>query len=122
MQAEPVAWMRKTDITELTDSEPETNGWTPLYAAPQAQPADALDATKDTVWIPLDADTIQQFATGEFNGDWWLAPKCYDSPIVGRYEWIQGRKPNGFNCGHTARLGVDEITHVAKYIQPEMPK
>lgn len=92
------------------------------HTAPQAQPADALDATKDTVWIPLDANTIQQFATGEFNGDWWLATKCYDSPIVGRYEWIQGRKPNGFNCGHTARLGVDEITHVAKYIQPEMPK
>lgn len=33
-EAEPVAWIRKTDITELTDSEPETNGWTPLYAAP----------------------------------------------------------------------------------------
>lgn len=32
---EPVAWIRKTDITELTDSEPETNGWVPLYAAPQ---------------------------------------------------------------------------------------
>lgn len=30
-QAEPVAWIRKTDITELTDSEPETDGWTPLY-------------------------------------------------------------------------------------------
>ncbi|TDS70449.1 Lar family restriction alleviation protein [Comamonas sp. JUb58] len=44
VQAEPVAWLRKTDITELTDSEPETNGWTPLYTAPQAQPADALDA------------------------------------------------------------------------------
>lgn len=43
VQAGPVAWMRKTDITELTDSEPETNGWTPLYVAPQAQPADALD-------------------------------------------------------------------------------
>lgn len=38
VQAEPVGWMRKTDITELTDSEPETDGWTPLYAAPQAQP------------------------------------------------------------------------------------
>gem|GEM_PF-1169464 len=46
VQAEPVAWMRKTDITELTDSEPETNGWTPLYVAPQAQPADALDAAR----------------------------------------------------------------------------
>ncbi len=41
VQAEPVAWMRKTDITELTDSAPETDGWTPLYTAPQAQPADA---------------------------------------------------------------------------------
>ena len=46
VQAEPVAWMRKTDVTELTDSEPETDGWTPLCAAPQAQPADALDAAR----------------------------------------------------------------------------
>lgn len=33
---EPVAWIRKTDITELTDSAPETDGWTPLYARPAA--------------------------------------------------------------------------------------
>jgi len=32
---EPVAWIRQTDITELTDSEPETDGWTPLCACPQ---------------------------------------------------------------------------------------
>jgi len=31
---DPVAWIRKTDIRELTDSEPETEGWTPLYATP----------------------------------------------------------------------------------------
>lgn len=38
--AVPVAWIRTTDITELTDSEPETEGWTPLFAAPVAsQPA-----------------------------------------------------------------------------------
>jgi hypothetical protein len=44
--AEPVAWYRQTDITELTDSEPETDGWTPLYAAPPAQSAeqDRIDA------------------------------------------------------------------------------
>jgi hypothetical protein len=30
-RAEPIAWYRKTDITELTDSEPETDGWKPLY-------------------------------------------------------------------------------------------
>lgn len=29
---EPEAWIRKTDITELTDCEPETDGWTPLYS------------------------------------------------------------------------------------------
>lgn len=28
---EPFAWYRQTDITELTDSEPETDGWTPLF-------------------------------------------------------------------------------------------
>lgn len=40
-EANPVAWMRKTDITEWTDTEPETDGWTPLYdrAAPQASEA-----------------------------------------------------------------------------------
>lgn len=37
---EPVAWYRQTDIRELTDSEPETDGWTPLYAAPLANPSD----------------------------------------------------------------------------------
>jgi hypothetical protein len=36
---EPVAWYRQTDITEWTDSEPETDGWTPLYATPQAAPS-----------------------------------------------------------------------------------
>jgi hypothetical protein len=36
---EPVAWMRTTDITELTDSEPEEDGYTPLYTTPPAQPA-----------------------------------------------------------------------------------
>jgi hypothetical protein len=30
-ERQPVAWYRQTDITELTDSEPETDGWTPLY-------------------------------------------------------------------------------------------
>jgi hypothetical protein len=35
---EPVAWMRTTDITELTDSEPEEDGYTPLYTTlPAAQ-------------------------------------------------------------------------------------
>jgi hypothetical protein len=33
---EPVAWMRITDITELTDSEPEEDGYTPLYTTPPA--------------------------------------------------------------------------------------
>jgi hypothetical protein len=33
---EPVAWMRTTDITELTDSEPEEDGYTPLYTTPPA--------------------------------------------------------------------------------------
>ena len=36
---EPVAWMRTTDITELTDSEPEEDGYTPLYTTLPAQPA-----------------------------------------------------------------------------------
>jgi len=40
-EAQPMAWFRKTDITEWTDTEPETDGWTPLYdhAAPQASEA-----------------------------------------------------------------------------------
>jgi hypothetical protein len=33
---EPVAWMRIKDITELTDSEPEEDGYTPLYTTPPA--------------------------------------------------------------------------------------
>lgn len=36
---EPVAWIRTTDITEFTDTEPETDGWTALYAAPVAAQA-----------------------------------------------------------------------------------
>jgi hypothetical protein len=49
--AEPVAWMRSTDITELTDSEPETSGWIPLYTAPTAalENGDGRDA-----WISVD--------------------------------------------------------------------
>lgn len=34
---EPVAWIRTTDITEIVDSEPESDGWTPLYTAQPAQ-------------------------------------------------------------------------------------
>lgn len=30
----PIAWMRVTDITEWADTEPESDGWTPLYATP----------------------------------------------------------------------------------------
>lgn len=57
--AEPMAWMRKTDITELTDSEPETEGWTPLYATPapasagQAAPASADAAGANEMRIAL---------------------------------------------------------------------
>ncbi|WP_322072212.1 hypothetical protein [Paraburkholderia bannensis] len=35
----PIAWMRVTDITEWTDTEPESDGWTSLYAAPVAPAA-----------------------------------------------------------------------------------
>jgi hypothetical protein len=35
-EVDPVAWMRITDITEWADTEPETDGWTPLYATPPA--------------------------------------------------------------------------------------
>lgn len=40
-KGEPVAWMRKTDITELVDFEPETEGWMPLYTPPQV-PEDVI--------------------------------------------------------------------------------
>lgn len=44
-EAQPVAWFRKTDITEWTDTEPETEGWTPLYehAAPRASEAVGIE-------------------------------------------------------------------------------
>jgi len=45
-EADPDAWIRKTDITELTDSEPETEGWTPLYAA-TAHPVAVDDQVRD---------------------------------------------------------------------------
>ena len=51
--AEPMAWMRKTDITELTDSEPETEGWTPLYATPA--PASAGQAAPSSLAAKLTA-------------------------------------------------------------------
>jgi hypothetical protein len=47
-EAVAVAWMRSTDITELTDSEPEASGWIPLYTAPTAalENGDGRDAER----------------------------------------------------------------------------
>ncbi|WP_208457128.1 VRR-NUC domain-containing protein [Burkholderia gladioli] len=48
---EPTAWMRVTDITEWTDTEPETDGWTPPYrerAAVSPATASGLPAWFDT--------------------------------------------------------------------------
>lgn len=47
---EVVAWMRQTDITELVDTEPETDGWTPLCVAsltltPTSEPTCTLGCT-----------------------------------------------------------------------------
>jgi hypothetical protein len=49
---EAVAWIRKTDITEWTDTEPETDGWTALFdnppvAAINAELVEALEAITD---------------------------------------------------------------------------
>jgi hypothetical protein len=74
VQAEPVAWMRKTDITELTDSAPETDGWTPLYVAPQAQPADALDAWQAIGSLPTCDDLIWLYCQDTNTIDGPVAP------------------------------------------------
>lgn len=71
-ESEPVAWVRVSDITELTDSEPETEGWTPLYTSPQgAQPVPPATAWRERAIFLIhydDQDQRPEIWTGEAAG------------------------------------------------------
>ena len=72
---EPVAWMRKRDITELTDCTPETGGWTPLYAAP-ATPAPAVQGSERDAPLSL---SMQQLDTLRFAAEMLEGNDCEDT-------------------------------------------
>lgn len=56
-EQEPVAWIRKTDITELTDCEPEEDGYTPLYTIPPQRTWVGLtDEEAHELWESTDSD------------------------------------------------------------------
>jgi hypothetical protein len=72
-QGEPVAWMRKTDITEIVDTEPESDGWTPLYTA-QPAPAKAEGGTPSFAQLKQILDNLERCHTrdskAEFLRNW----------------------------------------------------
>ena len=45
----PEAWTRKTDITEWTDTKPETDGWSPLFTHPAVVPEDVPNEWRDVM-------------------------------------------------------------------------
>lgn len=68
---DPVAWMRKRDITELVCCEPEDDGWTPLFAAPAAQ-GDGKDGAYEFA-----AKVIELFDDATMRADYMLdAGEC----------------------------------------------
>ncbi|SIT25248.1 hypothetical protein [Achromobacter sp. MFA1 R4] len=119
-EAQPVAWFRKTDITEWTDTEPETDGWTPLYehAAPQASEAVRQQRAGDVVAVlvyrskgrsGVHGQTIGADGAGEFavlyRGDEFAA-------LVKANEEIRALEA----AGH--RLDFAEIIHGEGYSGP----
>jgi hypothetical protein len=66
IEQEPAAWIRITDITELTDSEPETGGWTPLYAIPQPSTPAGMASVRDAAQRFM---TIASTVRGEDESD-----------------------------------------------------
>ncbi|WP_186121068.1 VRR-NUC domain-containing protein [Burkholderia gladioli] len=95
----PVAWMRVTDITEWTDTEPETDGWTPLYrerAAVSPATADERAARLDDADIDVIAESMPG-GIGSFMKQWgWrqFARAVEDEVIINaaRAQGAQGGK------------------------------
>lgn len=65
-QGEPVAWMRCTDITELTDAEPESDGWLPLYTTPQqaSEPMTQEQIIEGYCSVPMVHQYVEAFQQG----------------------------------------------------------
>lgn len=87
VDAQPVAWIRKTDITEMTDSEPETDGWTPLYAAAPEAPSvrDWLQDIKDDGYRTDNERYAAQILL-EIAPE---APQQDDAKDAARYRWLR---------------------------------
>lgn len=73
-----------------------------------------------STWRPLTpellADIFQRDA-----GLFWLAGPGMHEPVVGEYEWRQGRNPNGFNTQDGGRVAAGWVTHVMPCLAPALP-
>jgi hypothetical protein len=110
-QDAPIAWMRKTDITEWTDSEPETDGWTPLCEQPAA-------TVPPAVQVPSERDIVEMC---EKAGLWpntvhnWIEQfKRYNAELLRRFTTAS-------NAGNAAPAVIDvrdaAIESVAKHFE-----
>lgn len=90
-----------------------------LMAKHKAQDAE-IAALRQSDWQPLTPSLLLKFET-ESMGPHWLALNGVPTPIIGEYEWRQGRNPHGFNTDSDGRVSASVVTHVMPFVSPPLP-
>lgn len=79
---------------------------------PARQPA---ASGEPVAWAPIESVRLD-----ELDGLQWLA--LTDGQVIaGKYEWRQGRNPDGFETVGAGRIGLAYVTHCMPYAAPQHP-
>ena len=121
--AEPVAWIRKTDITEMTDTEPETDGWMPLYTHPAYDVVSKLQ-TQVSMWKKMSEnlqalieakdrreDRVDRLLTSEMRGD--VKPVAWTT-----LEELQDLQNYTHSNMWGEKVWPDEVDYIPLYTHP----
>ena len=111
-------------VAQAADSVPSRFGSPELQAMILARcvEKDQADSVQeDAEWMPLTPELLTAIESGDHGRRFWLAAHNNSEPLIGCYEWQQGRNPHGFNV-NTLRYGASEIAHVLPYKPPTLPE
>lgn len=74
-------------------------------------------------WQPLTPELLSDISQRS-KAKFWLVVPWVDEPVMGEYEWQQGRSPDGFNVVDSmgdGRISASQVTHVMPYWVPALP-
>lgn len=88
-----------------------------------SEPKEVQELSRDS-WTPVTPELLREIALGCHGSRFWIAGDATPTePVIGTYEWWQGRSPHGFNVNgeRLHRIPASEVTHLMLFRAPNLP-